>query len=219
MSGCCAPTFGTAGPRLPTRSRSTHGAPIQKRQLSGANAARDETSHACRSLRPAPNPELPERGRSGGSSHPHLRPPAAALRRARPPPSDVGRAPPQQLSGCEPTCEETVGQGEGECGEIRMVPPPFGILGMWGTVRGYREGTSQEICCSGFEYSRPKGDTRNYSMRIRSLIPTGDTLQIVCTSATLASREGDCVLLGTSHLAGRFEAQNGAHDVWLSDES
>ena len=24
---------------------------------------------------------------------------------------------------------------------------------------------------------------------------------------------------GTSHLAGRFEAQNGAHDVWLSDES
>ena len=24
-----------------------------------------------------------------------------------------------------------------------MVPPPFGLLGMWGT--------SQEICCSGFE--------------------------------------------------------------------
>ena len=39
-------------------------------------------------------------------------------------------------------------------------------------------------------------------------------------SAPLAgSREGDCVLLGTSHLEGRFEAQNGAHDVWLSDES
>ena len=29
-------------------------------------------------------------------------------------------------------------------------------------------------------------------MRIRSLIPTGDTLQIVCTSAPLASREGEC---------------------------
>jgi hypothetical protein len=82
---------------------------------------------------------------------------------------------------------------------------------------GYREDTSQEICCSGFETQ--EGDTRNYSMRIRSLIPTGDTLQIVCTSAPLASREGDCVLLGTSHLVGRFEAQNGAHDVWLSDES
>ena len=52
------------------------------------------------------------------------------------------------------------------------------------------------------------------------LNPEGDTLQRVCTSA---SREGDCVLLGTSHLVGwdvgRFEAQNGAHDVWLSDES
>ena len=49
------------------------------------------------------------------------------------------------------------------------------------------------------------GDTRNYSMRIRSLIPTGDTLQMVCTSAPLASREGDCVLLGTiaRHLSSR----------------
>lgn len=28
-----------------------------------------------------------------------------------------------------------------------------------------------------------EGVTRKYSMRIRSLIPTGDTLQIVCTSA------------------------------------
>ena len=61
----------------------------------GANAARDETPHACRSLRPAPNPELPERGRSGGLTPPP-RPPAAALRRARPPPSDVGRAPPAE---------------------------------------------------------------------------------------------------------------------------
>ena len=39
---------------------------------------------------------------------------------------------------------------------------------------GYREGTSQEICCSGFETQG--GFTLNYSMRIRSLIPTGDTL-------------------------------------------
>ena len=93
-----------------------------------------------------------------------------------------------------------------------MVPPPFGILGMWSTARVHLRRFAAQV-------SRPKGDTRNYSMRIRSLIPTGDTLQIVCTSAPLASREGDCVLLGTSHLVGRFEAQNGAHDVWLSDDS
>ena len=30
-----------------------------------------------------------------------------------------------------------------------MAPPPFGILGMWVTVRVVP--TSQEICCSGFE--------------------------------------------------------------------
>ena len=60
------------GPRaaLPTQSRPTHGASIQKRQLRGAKAARDETSHACRSLRSAPNPDLPERGRSGGLTPP-----------------------------------------------------------------------------------------------------------------------------------------------------
>ena len=107
MSGCCAgsaPTFGTAGPRLPegraltapapraalpTRSRSTHGASIQKRQLRGAKAARDETPHACRSLRPAPNPELPERGRSGGLTPPPQAPRSGAetsaeRRRTRP---------------------------------------------------------------------------------------------------------------------------------------
>ena len=78
-----------------------------------------------------------------------------------------------------------------------MVPPPFGVLGMWGTARVHLRRSAAQV-------SRPKGDTRNYSMRIRSLIPTGDTLQIVCTSAPLASRERDCVLLGTSHLAGRF---------------
>ena len=46
------------------------------------------------------------------------------------------------FSGCEPTCKETVGaaikspaRGKGRCGEIRLVPPPFGILGMW--VYGY----------------------------------------------------------------------------------
>ena len=105
---------------------------------------------------------------------------------------------PQKLSGCEPTCEESVGaaikspaRGKGRCGEIRMVPPPFGILGMWGTARVHLRRFAAQV-------SRPKGDTRNYSMRIRSLIPTGDTLQIVCTSAPLASREGDCVLLGDS---------------------
>ena len=74
---------------LPTRSRSTHGAPIQKRQVSGANAARDETSHACRSLRSAPNPELPERGRSGGLTPPPQAPRSGAetsaeRRRTRP---------------------------------------------------------------------------------------------------------------------------------------
>ena len=74
---------------LPTRPRSTHGAPIQKRQLSGASAARDETSHACRSLRPAPNPELPERGRSGGLTPPPQAPRSGAetsaeRRRTRP---------------------------------------------------------------------------------------------------------------------------------------
>ena len=57
-----------------------------------------------------------------------------------------------------------------------------------------------------------QGDHEDTSQEIRQ----GDTLQSVCTSA---SREGDCVLLGTSHLVGKFEAQNGAHDVWLSDES
>ena len=98
-----------------------------------------------------------------------------------------------------------------------MVPPQFGILGMWGTARAHLRRSAAQVSrpCKG----DTMGDTRNYSMRIRSLIPTGDTLQIVCTSAPLASREGDCVLLGTSHLAGRFEAQNGALDVWLSDES
>ena len=107
MSGCCAPPFGAAGPRppegrarsapapraaLPTQSRSTHGAPIQKRQLRGAKR-RPRRNLACMpSLRSAPDPEPPERGRSGGLTPPP-RPPAAALRRARPPPSDVGRAP------------------------------------------------------------------------------------------------------------------------------
>ena len=78
---------------------------------------------------------------------------------------------------------------------------------------GYREDTSQEICCSGFD--RPKGDTRNFILEAHPEFnpKVGDTLQIVCTSAPLASREGDCVLLGTSHLAGRFDAQNGAHDA------
>ena len=81
MSGCCAPTFGTAGPRLPegraltapapraalpTQSRSMHARRFDPDATAkGANAARDETPHACRSLRPAPNPELPEKGRSG----------------------------------------------------------------------------------------------------------------------------------------------------------
>ena len=34
-----------------------------------------------------------------------------------------------------------------------------------------------------FIETQAQGVTRKYSMRIRSLIPTGDTLQIVCTSA------------------------------------
>ena len=42
---------------------------------------------------PRRTPNYP-RGAGREDSHPHLRPPAAALRRARPPPSDVGRAPP-----------------------------------------------------------------------------------------------------------------------------
>ena len=77
---------------------------------------------------------------------------------------------------------------------------------------GYREDTSQEICCSGFD--RPKGDTRNFILDAHpEFNPNGRHVEIVCTSAPLASREGDCVLLGTSHLAGRFDAQNGAHDA------
>ena len=98
MSGCCAPTFGTAGPRLPTRSRSTHGAPIQKRQLSGANAARDETSHACGGRSARAEPPICPRGREGKSGG--LTPPpwvprsraetsatSAERRRTRPTPS------------------------------------------------------------------------------------------------------------------------------------
>ena len=77
---------------LPTQSRTTHGAPIQKRQLRGANAARDETSHACRSLRPAPNPELPERGRSGGLTPPPQAPRSRAETSATSA-ERVGRAP------------------------------------------------------------------------------------------------------------------------------
>ena len=77
---------------------------------------------------------------------------------------------------------------------------------------GYRQDTSQEICCSGFD--RPKGDTRNFILDAHpEFNPNGRHVEIVCTSAPLASREGDCVLLGTSHLAGRFDAQNGAHDA------
>ena len=48
-------------PRTALRSRAT---------AKGANAEPDETSHACRSLRSAPNPEPPERGRSGGLTPP-----------------------------------------------------------------------------------------------------------------------------------------------------
>ena len=106
MCGCCAPTFGTAGPRLPagraltpraalptqSPSRAPRTALRSRATAKGAKAEPDETSHACRSLRSAPNPEPPERGRSGGLTPPPQAP-AAALRRARPPPSDVGRAP------------------------------------------------------------------------------------------------------------------------------
>ena len=68
MTGCCAPTFGTAGPRLPegraptapapraalpTQSRSTHGASIRTRQL------RAPTPRATKD--PACMPESPSR--------------------------------------------------------------------------------------------------------------------------------------------------------------
>ena len=57
---------------------------------------------------------------------------------------------------------------------------------------GYRDDASRLLLCirslvlrfrDMFIETQAQGVTRKYSMRIRSLIPTGDTLQIVCTSA------------------------------------
>ena len=81
-----------AAPPPPEVSRSTHGASIQKRQLRGAKAAAGRNL-AC--MPESPIRAEPRTTREGlrEDSHPHPRPPAAALRRARPPPSDVGRAP------------------------------------------------------------------------------------------------------------------------------
>ena len=79
-------------PRTALRSRAT---------AKGAKAEPDETSHACRASDPRPTPN-PPRGVGRGGLTPPPRPPAAALRRARPPPSDLGRAPrPKLRGGCE----------------------------------------------------------------------------------------------------------------------
>ena len=84
MSGCCAAAFGSVA--LHARRFDPEATAKGRERRAGRNLA------CMPSLRSAPNPEPPERGRSGGLTPPP-RPPAAALRRARPPPSDVGRAP------------------------------------------------------------------------------------------------------------------------------
>ena len=63
-----------------------------ERQLRAPRPSRTKPRMHAGVSESAPNPEPPERGRSGGLTPPPQAP-AAALRRARPPPSDVGRAP------------------------------------------------------------------------------------------------------------------------------
>ena len=94
MSGCCAPTFGTAGPRLPERRALTAPAPraalpTQSRSTVHARRSDPEATAKWRQRRgatirrnlacmpespilaePRYNPELPERGRSGGLTPP-----------------------------------------------------------------------------------------------------------------------------------------------------
>ena len=78
----------------PAQSRATRYGPIQTRQLGALAAALPHrTMNASAGIRPAP---IPHPAREGGLGlRPPLGSPAAALRRARPPLSDLGRAPEQ----------------------------------------------------------------------------------------------------------------------------
>ena len=101
MGGCCAPPFGPAGPRPPdgwaltapsprpvppAQTRGTRDGPTPNRQLELAPPRRVHTNYACM------RGNVP-RSPPGGTHAPPLGTPVSALRRARPPPSDVGRAP------------------------------------------------------------------------------------------------------------------------------
>ena len=122
IGGCCAPAFPSCFPfgtalrtrvpsargagadrtsnrahppgQPPPQSRATRYGPIQTRQLGALAAALPHrTMNASAGIRPAP---IPHPAREGGLGlRPPLGSPAAALRRARPPLSDLGRAPEQ----------------------------------------------------------------------------------------------------------------------------
>jgi len=82
------------------------------------------------------------------------------------------------------------------------VSRPFGILGIhvWGTM-------GRHIGRSAARGSRPKGDSRIYSMRIL-VNPNGRYIGgRLCATRHLCSSYGE------------ISKRNGAHDVGLSDES
>ena len=109
MGGCCAPAFGPRGPGLPEGRALRPPAPPGSLPHSvarhawrsdpdatakGANAAAlPHRSLACMRGRSAGvEPRSAREGKSGGLTPPPWVPRRRALRRARPPPSDVGRA-------------------------------------------------------------------------------------------------------------------------------